>query len=153
MSKSLQRWLDNKTINPFRELAQVEDSFERLFSEMLNAKRSNGAQVTEFAPTCDIEEDGNKYMLKFDLPGVTKDQVKVEVNGDQLTVRAERKEEKKSEGKRKFLAEVFYGSYVRSFTLPAALEEKNVDAKFENGVLTVTIPKTEASNTKQIAIQ
>ena len=153
MSKSLQRWFDIKSINPFHELAHAEETFNKVFNEMLNVKRSNGAEVVEFAPSCDIEEDGNRYILKFDLPGVTKDLVKVEVNGDRLTVRAERREEKKLESKRKYLSEVFYGSYVRSFTLPAPLEEKNVDAKFENGVLTVAIPKTESLKAKQIPIQ
>ena len=153
MTKSLQRWFDNKTNNPFRELAQLEGSFDRMFNDMLSAKRNSGSEMTEFVPSCDVEEEGNRYLLKFDLPGVAKDQVKVEVNGDQLTVRAERKEEKKSESKRKYLSEVYYGSYVRSFTLPGPVEEKNVDAKFENGVLTVVIPKTEALKAKQITIQ
>lgn len=90
---------------------------------------------------------------KPDLPGVSKEQVKVEVNKDQLTVFAERKEEKKYDSKKKFLSEVHYGFYSRTFTLPGSMDEKKVDAKFENGVLTVTVPKTEALQSKQIPIQ
>jgi HSP20 family protein len=106
MSNALDRWFNNKSLSPFR-----------------------------------------------DLPGVSKEQVKVETDKDQLTVRAERKEEKKSETKKKYLTEMYYGSYVRSFTLPSPVDEKKVDAKFENGVLTITIPKTEASKAKQIPVQ
>ena len=60
---------------------------------------------------------------------------------------------KKSDKKKKHLSEVSYGSYTRSFTLPGPVDEKNVNAKFENGVLTVSIPKTETLKAKQIAIQ
>lgn len=140
MSKSLQRWFENKTSNPFREIAKAEEAFERILEEMKN-NRISGSEM-EFSPSCDIEEDGNKYLMKFDLPGVKKDQVKVEIDGDRLTVRAERKEEKKSETKKKYLSEVSYGSYVRTFTMPGPIEEKSIDAKFEDGVLTVSVPKT-----------
>jgi HSP20 family protein len=152
MANNLQKWLGTQGWNPFRELTQAGDSMERLMNEMLAARKSQG-DIANFAPNCDIEEDGNKYVLKFDLPGVSKDQVKVEVNGDQLTVRAERKQEKKSESKKTYLSEIYYGSYMRSFTLPSTVAEKDVDAKFENGVLTVTVPKTEASKIKQIPVQ
>jgi len=84
---------------------------------------------------------------------VFKDQVKVEVNNDQLTVHAERKDEKQSENNKKYLSEVYYGSYTRSFTLPTAMDEKKIDAKFENGILTITVLKTEALKAKQIPVQ
>lgn len=150
MSK-LQRWIENRTANPFREIAKVEEAFDRFLDEM-SSKKLNG-NIAEFSPSCDIEEDGNKYLLKFDLPGVKKDQVKVEIDGDRLTVTAERREERKSESSKKYLSEVSYGSYTRTFTLPGMVEEKNIDAKFENGVLTVSVPKTEAVKTKQIPVQ
>ena len=67
-------------------------------------------------------------------------------------IRAERKEEKKSESKKKYLSEMYYGSYARSFTLPGPVDEKKVEAKFENGVLTVTVPKTESLKAKQIPV-
>lgn len=143
---NLERWFNSKKLSPFRDFTQIEDSFDRMMSEML-AKRD------AFTPTCDVLEEGNNYILKFDMPGVSKNEVKVEVIDNQLTVSAERKEEKKHESKKKFLSEVYYGSYTRSFTLPGAVDEKKVDAKFENGVLTVTIPKTEALKTKQIPVQ
>lgn len=150
MSKSLQRWFETKTSNPFREIAKAEEAFERILDEMSGNRR--GSSGSEFSPSCDIEEDGNRYLMKFDLPGVKRDQVKVEVDGDRLTVRAERREEKKSETKKKYLSEVSYGSYERTFTLPAPVEEKSVDAKFEDGVLTISVPKTEVQKAKQIPV-
>lgn len=153
MSKELDFWLENKSSNPFREISAFDDSFDRFFKEMLTLKRKNGLQNFNFTPSCEVAEEGNNYVMKFDLPGVPKDQVKVEIDKDQITVRAERKEEKKQESKKKFFSEVYYGSYSRSFTLPGPVDEKKVDAKFENGVLTVTVPKTESTMVKQIPVQ
>ena len=152
MSNALERWFDNRSLNPFRDFTQVQESFDRLFNEFMNLKRTNGPQGMSFSPSCEIAEENNNYILKFDLPGVVKDQVKVEVDKDQLTIQAERKEEKKSETKRKYLSEMYYGSYTRSFTLPGPVDEKKVDAKFENGVLTITVPKTESLKAKQIPV-
>jgi HSP20 family protein len=152
MSNALEHWFDNKSLSPFRDFSQVQESFDRLFNEFMNLKKANGLQSLSFSPSCEITEEDNSYILKFDLPGVTKDKVKVEADKDQLTIRAERKEEKKSESKKKYLSEMYYGSYTRSFTLPGPVDEKKVDAKFENGVLTVTVPKTESLKAKQIPV-
>jgi HSP20 family protein len=152
MSNALERWFDNKSLSPFRDFSQVQEPFDRLFNEFMNVKRTNGMQSFSLSPSCEIAEEDNNYILKFDLPGVTKDQVKVEADKDQLTIHAERKEEKKSESKKKYLSEMYYGSYTRSFTLPGPVDEKKVNAKFENGVLTVTVPKTESLKAKQIPV-
>lgn len=152
MSNALERWFDNKSLSPFRDFPQVQESFDRLFNEFMSLKNTNGIQSLSFNPSCEITEEGNNYVLKFDLPGVTKDQVKVEADKDQLTIRAERKENKNSETKKKYLSELYYGSYTRSFTLPGPVDENQVDAKFENGVLTVTVPKTESLKAKQIPV-
>lgn len=107
----------------------------------------------------DLEEDKDKYYLKFDLPGITKDQIKVELNDNVLTVSAERKsfeekgEKPDAKGKRhRFFSELSYGSFSRSLTLPGVVDQKQVEAAYENGVLTVTVPKARSSEPKQIAI-
>jgi HSP20 family protein len=153
MPNALERWFDRRQqLTPFRDFSQIQESFDRLFNEFMNLKKTNGLQEFGFSPSCEIAEEGNNYVLTFDLPGVKKDQVKVEADNDQLTVYAERKEEKKSESKKKYLSEVYYGSYARTFTLPGPVDEKKVDAKFDNGVLTVMVPKIESTKTKQIPV-
>jgi len=123
-----------------------------MVNEFMNLRRANGESEFGFSPSCDVAEIGNTYVLTFDLPGVQRDQIKVEANEDQITVRAERKEEQANGSRTKHLAEVYYGAYARTFTLPGPVDEKKVDAKFENGVLTVTIPKTQSARAKQIPI-
>lgn len=153
MANTLEKLFDRKQqLSPFGDLSQIQESFDRLFNEFTNWKKISGMNEFGFSPSCEIAEEGNNYVLSFDMPGVSKDQVKVEADNDQLIVRAERKEEKKTESKKKYLSEVYYGAYSRSFTLPAPIDAKKIEAKFENGVLTVTVPKTESSKTKQIPV-
>ncbi|OFZ30050.1 MAG: hypothetical protein A2622_09345 [Bdellovibrionales bacterium RIFCSPHIGHO2_01_FULL_40_29] len=152
MSNAIERWFDRKSVGPFRDFSDIQESFDRLFSEVSNLKRSSGMPSMSFVPSCDITEDGNKFIMKFDMPGVTRDQIRVEADKDILTIHAERKEEKKSESKKKYLSEVYYGSYTRSFNLPGLVDEKQIDAKFENGVLTVVVPRTDIAQAKQIPV-
>jgi HSP20 family protein len=150
MSNSLQRWLEQRDLSPFHDLSKVESTFNRLMSDMLNTKK-NDKEFT-FSPSCDILDEGANYILKFDMPGVTKENIHVETDKNILTVRAERHEEKKKETKQKFRSEVYYGQYMRSFSLPGPIEDKKIDAKFENGVLTVVLPKASNSESKQIPV-
>ncbi len=152
MDNALARLFDSNRMLPFREFPQLQESLDRLYKEIMDLKVTNGAPDFSFSPSCEITENEAQYTLRFDLPGVTKDQVKVEAIGDQLTVRAERKEEKKAESERRYLSEVHYGAYARRFTLPSPIDEKKVEAKFENGVLTVTVPKSEGTHSRRIPI-
>jgi HSP20 family protein len=151
MTNALEKWID-KQFRPTRELSSLRESFDRFFDEVALFNRTNGFSETSFSPSCEITDEGANYMLKFDMPGISKENLKVEVVNDLLTVKAERKEERKQESKRKYLSELTYGMYERSFTLPGPVDDKKIDAKFENGVLTVTIPKANGAKVKQIAV-
>ena len=154
MKNPIEIWRGNRS--PFRdlqsEMQRLQSRMENLFGDVTPLPFQALDDIAEFMPRCDIAEDKSNYFLKFDLPGVPKDQLKVELVDNLLTVSAERKEEKKKEDQKSCLSEVSYGSYMRSFTLPSAVNEKKIDAQFENGVLSVTIPKTETTQAKQIAV-
>lgn len=151
MANPLSVWRGQWT-NPFREVARMQSALDKMLEELPEfAPKMNGN--FKFSPSCEVTEGDKTYSFKFDLPGVPKDQVKVELVENQLTVSAERKEEKQKDSKNTHLSEINYGSYTRTFTLPTRVDDKKVDAKFENGVLTVTVPKIESNKAKQIAIQ
>ena len=152
MANALERWFEGRRMSPFRDLSQIQDSFERMMNELMNLRRPEGLTDFGFSPACEISEEGNSYVLKFDLPGVTKEQVRVEADNDQLTIHAERREEKSSESRTRYLSELYYGAFSRSFTLPGPIDEKKINARFDNGVLTVTVPKTESAKAKLIPI-
>lgn len=148
---SLTVWRDPWT-RPFRELSRMQSAFDKMFSDLTEKKLMGTDLEGRFAPSCEVSEDEKNYLMKFDLPGISKDQVKIEMSDGQLTVTAERREEKKTDNKKTYVSEISYGSYMRSFTLPPNVDDKKVDAKFENGVLSITIPKSEPSSSKKIEV-
>jgi len=136
---------------PFRSsFNQLQTDFER-FLDDLSGKESRFLS-DEFCPSCELTEDKSNYFMKLDIPGVKKEDVKIEVDGNMLSVSAERKSEKTSETKKSRYSEISYGSYQRSFTLPTSVNANSIDAAFEDGVLTLSMPKSEQSSVKQIEI-
>ena len=152
MANTLDLFREGKFLSPFREFRDIESSFDRMMSEMMNWRRRHSDEDLQFTPSCEASETDKKYILKFDLPGVSRDDVKVDIVNDILTVSAERKEEKKGDDKKRHFSEISYGSYYRSFTLPSPVEADKVNAGFEDGVLTVTVPKSGEARTKHIEI-
>ena len=132
-------------------VSRLQNEFDRAFQEFFETFPV--ASAMDFNPSCELTEDPTGYSLKFDVPGVKKEDVKIELTQNVLTVSAERKQEKATDTKKQHYSEISYGSYRRSFSLPSEVDEKKVDAKFENGVLTVKLPKSETSKAKQISIQ
>lgn len=153
MAGNLELWRNR--FSPFRDFAKLQSEFDRAFQEMgLSHPQSLGTK--ELAPSCEITEDKSNFVIKFDIPGVHKENVKVELDNRLLTVTAERREEKRTEDKagesKTHFSEISYGSFSRSFTLPTQVDEAKVEAKFDHGVLTVTLPKSEASQPKKISV-
>jgi HSP20 family protein len=136
--------------NFFREMNQMQRLMDRFFEEPSLRSRTAG-EPSLWSPTCELSEDKEFYTAKFEIPGVSKDQIKVELHDNQLTVRAERKTEKKEE--KKHYSEFSYGSYMRSFTLPTPVTDEKVNAVYENGILTVTMAKTSPNGARQIAVK
>jgi HSP20 family protein len=117
------------------------DEFEDLFGTTI------GKAETDFnwVPKTDIVATDNSYVITAELPGVSKDAIKVEIDGDTLTIKGERKEEKEDKEGTYYRKEMNYGSFLRSFTLPEGTDPSSVKAYFENGILKLTVPKTEES--------
>ena len=89
----------------------------------------------------------------MDLPGTKKEEVKIEVEENVLRIHGERKEKKHSESSRQHYSEVFYGSFTREFTLPSVVKQEDIKARYEDGVLFITVPKTLKSKAHQINIE
>ena len=106
----------------------------------------------EFLPSVDVEDSGDHFLLSFDLPGMKKDNVKISVQENVLTVSGERKDEREEKTKTKYLSERYYGSFSRSFTLPAGIRTEDIVADYKDGVLKISIPKAAASKGREIKI-
>lgn len=101
----------------------------------------------------DVAEDDNGITFKVDMPGINPEEIDVQAEGGTLTIRSERKSEKEEKEKTYHRIERSYGGFCRSFQLPSTVDTSSVEAKFENGVLMVEIPKTEESKTRKIKIK
>lgn len=143
---SIIRW------EPFREA----DEFFRgmsspLFNRWLHAF-GNGGEV-EWAPAADISETEKEYLVKAELPGVKREDVKVRLEGGVLTIQGERRHEKSSKDEKTHRTERFYGSFSRSFTLPDNADADNIRAESRDGVLSVHVPKLAAGTAKSVEIK
>ena len=109
--------------------------------------------ITEWAPSVDIIEDEKEWLVKADLPEVKRDDVKVTVENGVLTITGERKFEKEEKNKKYHRVERSYGSFARSFALPENVEAEKVSAAYKDGLLTVTVAKSEKAQPKQIEVR
>lgn len=130
-------------------LTDLRDEIDRLFEAPL-------ARTTEFlgwSPAFDVYEEKDVYVVKAELPGMKKEDINVSIQGGELVISGERKSETKSEGTETHRAERFFGKFQRSVSLPATIAEKDVKAEYKDGVLTVTLPKSEEAKPKQIEVK
>lgn len=144
-------WRSGRT-DPFRAMSTLQGEIDRLFDHFLEPdfELGLGSKEIEFVPECDVDETDTHYLLSFDLPGISKDQVKVEVADNVLTVSGERKEERKAIKTGR--SEKFRGYFKRSMTLPGGVNADQVKASYENGVLEIAVPKMESAKPKLIKI-
>ncbi len=110
-------------------------------------------RVAQWAPLVDISEDEKEYLIKAELPEVKKDEVKVSVQNDVLSITGERKYEKEEKNKKVHRIERAYGSFARTFTVPEDADAEQVAAEFRDGILKVHLPKTEKAKPKSIDVQ
>lgn len=144
-------------VNPIREMSRLQRGLNRIFDDLISDPFSSWPsfavpsliEEAEFIPAAEIDETDTHYLLSFDLPGVKKEDLKLDLRNNQLTVSGERKEEFKGRGAR----ERYYGSFSRSFILPSGVNADQVEAHFESGVLQIELPKSEPSKAKEIPIK
>ena len=142
--------------DPFRELDELQTRLSALFGRApvrKNGSKDEALAVAEWAPVVDIVEDENEYLIKAELPEVKKDDVKVTVQDDVLTISGERMFEKEEKGRKYHRMERAYGSFARSFTLPEDADGEKVAAEFKDGVLKVHLPKSEQAKPKSIEVK
>ena len=139
--------------DPFRELRSLQDEMTRLFTGVAPAQ-FNREEMTHgaWAPSVDIFEDKDRLILEAELPGMNRDDFEISVENNVITLRGERKFEKKTEGDNYHRVERSYGSFTRSFTLPQTVTADGATADFENGVLRVSLPKREETKARRIEI-
>jgi len=145
MKIALNRW------EPFRGAATLQEQVNRLFGNVLehSGEESN---LTSWAPAVDIYETEHELVVKADLPEVDPKELDIRVENNLLTIRGERKFEKKVNEENYLRVERAYGSFSRSFSLANTVNSEAIKADYQDGVLTLTIPKREEAKPKQIKV-
>ena len=139
---ALVRW------RPMNEL----DDMSRLFDEMWRrSQRSSGG--SNWYPAIDVKENENEYKIVAELPGMTKDDVKISVTDNIVSVRGEKKAQSEEKNENWHQMERTYGAFERSFTLGTSVDPSGVKARFESGVLTIILPKSEEARPREIRIE
>jgi HSP20 family protein len=153
---SLVRW------NPVRDLATfpsdilgMQKEINRLFDRFFRGGTLDEGEflTSTWMPAVDIVEKDDEFVARVELPGVSKDDVKVTLQDNILTIRGEKKEEKESKDANYHRLERSYGSFQRSFTLPSSVKGDKVGAEYKDGILTISLPKAEEARRKQIEVK
>ena len=130
------------------------DEIDRLFDSPFSAL-SEGLQpfMSGWSPALDLYDDKDNFLVKAELPGMKKEDIEIQLHDGVLTLSGERKQEKKFDGADSHRSERFVGRFQRTLTLPSQVDADKVKANYQDGILTVTLPKAEAAKPKQIQIK
>ncbi|RMF61255.1 MAG: Hsp20/alpha crystallin family protein [Calditrichaeota bacterium] len=144
----LSRW------NPARDLISISDEMNRLVDTVFGDRaRETSLFKGSWSPAVDISEDDDNFYLNFELPGMTKEDVKVRYEEGLLTVTGEKRAQKEDKDINYHRIERSYGRFERSFRVPSRIVSEKIDANFNNGVLTITLPKAEEVKPKEIEVK
>jgi len=145
---SIARW------QPFTELMSLRQAMDRLFEDsFVSPSRILGTFGAGAAVPIDMYHTANDVIVKATLPGVKPEEVDITITGDTLTIKGETKTEEEVKREDYFYQEHRYGAFSRSVTLPSGLNTDKAEATFDNGILTLTIPKAEKVKPKQIKVK
>jgi HSP20 family protein len=142
---NLVRW------EPFREMLTLREMMDRMIDEVF--ERPFGVTFAGQVPAIDMYQTDNEVVVKAALPGVKADDVQISVTGDVLTIKGEIKQEEEQKGRSYHIREHRWGAFERSIILPTAVVADKAKAEFENGILTITLPKAEEVRPKTITVK
>jgi HSP20 family protein len=147
MKMALIRW------EPVRELGTIQNEMNRLFNTFFDAPTvAGGTPVRRWIPAMDVVETEDDFVLRADLPGLSENDVKIELEDNVLTISGERKAEHEERKEGYYRVERSSGAFTRSLTLPEGVDPERVRANFDRGVLEVRVPKPAQGKPRKVAI-
>jgi HSP20 family protein len=138
---------------PFGELSSIRSEMDRFWNRVFGETSLARKFAEEWSPRVDLSETKDNYVVKAELPGLDAKDVNVSISGNVLTVKGEKKKKEEKKDEHYHSTERYYGSFQRSFQLPANVKTDKIEASFDKGVLEVTLPKTEEAKKKEIEIK
>jgi HSP20 family protein len=151
---SLTRWQrpELSTWPGFGRLTDLRDEIDRLFESPLAALSRQSNLLSGWTPALDVYEDKDNLFVKVELPGMKREEIEVSLHDGSLSISGERKSEQKYEEAEVYRAERFFGRFQRTVTLATPVAADKVKAQYKDGILTITLPKTEEAKPKHIDV-
>jgi HSP20 family protein len=133
-------------------LSELRNEIDRLFESPLSELTGQSQLLSGWTPALDVYEEKDSFVVRAELPGMKKEEIEVSFHDGSLSLSGERKSETKHEDAEVYRAERFFGRFQRTISLPATVAADKIKAAYKDGVLTVTLPKTEEAKPKQIDV-
>ncbi len=138
---------------PMNELMGIRDDFDRLLSDTFRMFDEGYGERMGWKPAVDMEENQEEYIIKAELPGIKKEDIKISIADNKVLIGGEITEEKDVQEKNYYLKERVRGKFSRGFTLPTSVDSNKTEAIYKDGILTLKLPKAEEAKPKQISIK
>jgi len=140
-------------LSPLPDLNRIRSEINRLFEDPLSLLAPTTSFFEGSSPAVDVFEDPDKFVVKTELPGMKKEEINVSLVGDTLTISGERKREEEQTHGETYRSERYFGRFQRTITLSAPVDPNRIDATYKDGVLSITLPKSEEAKPKQIQVK
>lgn len=151
---SLMRWRTPEMAWPsFDQLSNLRTEIDRLFESPLSELARASQLLSGWSPSIDLHEDKDNVYIRAELPGMKKEDIDLTLHDGALSISGERRSESTKEARQAHRTERFFGRFQRTVTLPSPVASDRVSAQYKDGVLTVTLPKTEEAKPKQIDVK
>ena len=135
------------------ELTSLRREIDRIWDSFLGEPHIVRRSGEKWGPCMDVSEDKTNIVVMAELPGMEAKDVEVSITGDVLNIKGEKKEEKEEKDEYRHVVERSYGTFQRSFQLPASVQSDKIKASFDKGVLKIVLPKTEETRKKEISVE
>ena len=144
--------MESRRWDPFREVGSIRDEIDRVLDSFLNRLPIRKGREEPWLPLIDLEESKDKLLVRAELPGMKKEDIKISISGDTLTLQGKRDLKKEEKDKTYHRIERSYGRFERAIPLPAEVEPDKIKATYDEGVLHISLPKSEKIKPKEISI-
>ena len=153
MAWELTTWKPFRELTPFREFERVRREMDRLWDSFLEGGLRKKGEEGEWLPSLDVAETKNELVVKAEVPGMDPKDIDISLSDGVLTIKGEKRQEKEEKEADYHVIERSYGSFLRSVQLPKEVQSDKISASYKNGILRITLPKSEEAKKKEIKIK
>jgi len=141
-----------ETLKPYQKPGSIHNEIDNLLHDFFGGPIHTGPLVGEWLPAADITETEDRIFVKAELPGIEEKDINLSICGNLLAIRGEKKHMKEEKDENHYLGDRYYGSFRRTFQLPADIDQGKAEASFDKSVLKISVPKVEEAKRKKIEI-